>query len=90
MRVGFDVSDLYPERAGVYTYSSQLLRHLRAVADPPELLLLQGDGRARRPLRALLARTPQSFCRPLTSGRGRCPRSALSLAPGAGATAAAC
>lgn len=40
MRIGFDISDLCPERAGVYTYGLQLLRHLTELADPPALSLI--------------------------------------------------
>jgi len=54
MRVGFDVSDLRPERAGVYTYASQLLRTLGRMAEPPELMLLEGDGLGRRPVGTLI------------------------------------
>ncbi len=54
MRVGFDVSDLRPERAGVYTYASQLLRNLGRLADPLELILLEGDGLGRRPAPVLI------------------------------------
>jgi len=42
MRVGFDISDLCLERAGVYTYGLQLVRHLAELADPPALSLIDG------------------------------------------------
>jgi len=45
MRVGFETSNLYPEMAGVYTYSSQLLTHLARLADAPTLVLVNGLGR---------------------------------------------
>lgn len=46
MRVGFDVSNLYPEMAGVYTYSHELLTHLALLDDPPEISLIDATGRA--------------------------------------------
>ncbi len=44
MRLGFEVSDLFPEKAGVYTYASQLLRHLAQLDTPPTLTFLDGPG----------------------------------------------
>jgi glycosyltransferase involved in cell wall biosynthesis len=48
MRVGFAVSDSYPENAGVYTYASELLRHFPSVDPPPHVVLLDGLGRRSR------------------------------------------
>ncbi len=45
MHVAFEVSDLYPDHGGLYTYASQLLWRLRELADPPRLTLLDGTGR---------------------------------------------
>lgn len=42
MRLGFDVSDLCPERGGVFTYGSQLAQHLTRLADPPTFTLIDG------------------------------------------------
>lgn len=45
LRVGFEASDLYPERTGLYTYASQLLWGLTRLPDAPTLTLLDGHGR---------------------------------------------
>jgi glycosyltransferase involved in cell wall biosynthesis len=45
MRVGFEVSELYPHNAGTHTYGTQLLRHLVGLSNPPDLTLLDGLGR---------------------------------------------
>lgn len=42
MRLGFEISDIRPENAGVNTYAIELLRHLDAVPDRPQIVLLQG------------------------------------------------
>jgi glycosyltransferase involved in cell wall biosynthesis len=47
-RVGFEVSDLYPENAGIYTYSLELLRNLAAMEQSVQLVLLDGLGRRDR------------------------------------------
>jgi len=44
MRLGFEISDLYPSLGGVYTYSSQLLKHLEQLVDSPTLVLVNGLG----------------------------------------------
>ncbi len=56
MRLGFDVSDFYPHKAGVYTYATQLARHLILLPAPPDLVLLEGAGVKRdvREVRAMV------------------------------------
>jgi glycosyltransferase involved in cell wall biosynthesis len=53
MQLGFEVSDLYPEKAGVHTYGVELLRHLSVIDHPPELTLV--DALGQRSLREVLS-----------------------------------
>lgn len=54
LHVGFETSDLSPERGGLYTYASQLLHHLSQLPDSPEITLVDGWGRlTRQTLRAI-------------------------------------
>ena len=43
--IGFEASDLQPERGGLYTYASQLLSWLSQLSDAPEITLIDGWGR---------------------------------------------
>jgi len=54
VRLGFDISDLYPHKAGVYTYAAQLLRHLSLASARPDIVLLEGAS-VRRTARDALA-----------------------------------
>ncbi len=49
MNVGFEASDLHPERGGLYTYASQLLLNLAELNDPPTIILVNGSGRSNLP-----------------------------------------
>jgi len=48
LSVGFEASDLSPERGGLYTYASQLLAHLGQLSDAPQITLIDGWGRHTR------------------------------------------
>lgn len=49
--VGFEVTDLYPEKAGVHRYGVELLAALTQLSAPPQLLLLETfGGRSREEL----------------------------------------
>jgi glycosyltransferase involved in cell wall biosynthesis len=48
MRVGIEISNLFPHLAGINTYTLALLEHLESIEHPPELFLLDGLGRRSR------------------------------------------